>query len=179
MFLVSDKYGNGTTNPYPNVTITCRRRRHGRLDLGRRRPTDVNQRAHRLHQLDRHRERLGARFRALTSRSPWWATVRPSTRIRPAFNIGAPPVPFTPGNLAVFQVDTAANNTTFSIIEVNPATASQAAPVNIVPISATGTNALRESSAGSTGRLALSDDGTLVCFAAFARWQCGYSRRNP
>ncbi|MGH7967696.1 MAG: hemoblobin-interacting domain-containing protein, partial [Limisphaerales bacterium] len=40
--------------------------------------------------------------------------------------------------------------------------------MNIVPISATGTNALRQSSAGSTGRLALSDDGTLVCFAAFA-----------
>jgi hypothetical protein len=41
-------------------------------------------------------------------------------------------------------------------------------PLNIVPISATGTNALRLSSAGSTGRLALSDDGTLVTFAAFA-----------
>ena len=39
--------------------------------------------------------------------------------------------------------------------------------MNIVPISATGTNALRQSSSGSTGRLALSDDGTLVCFAAF------------
>jgi hypothetical protein len=84
------------------------------------------------------------------------------------FDIGRPPVPFTPGNLAVFQVDTVANNTTFSIIEVNPSTASQTTPVNVVPISATGTNALRQSSAGSTGRLALSDDGTLVCFAAFA-----------
>ena len=83
------------------------------------------------------------------------------------FNIGAPPVPFTPGNLAVLQIDTLNNNTTFSIIEVNPSNAGQTAPVNIVPISATGTNALRQSSAGSTGRLALSDDGTLLCFAAF------------
>jgi hypothetical protein len=84
------------------------------------------------------------------------------------FTIGAPPVSFTPGNLAVLQIDTLGNNTTFSIIEVNPSTARQTAPVNIVPISATGTNALRQSSSGSTGRLALSDDGTLVCFAAFA-----------
>jgi hypothetical protein len=40
--------------------------------------------------------------------------------------------------------------------------------VNIVPISATGTNALRMTSAGSAGRLSISDDGTLLCFAGFA-----------
>jgi len=85
-----------------------------------------------------------------------------------SFNIGAPPVPFTRGNLAVLQIDTVANNTTFSMIEVKPSAASQTTPVNIVPISATGSNALRQSSAGSTGRLATSDDGTLLCFAAFA-----------
>ena len=84
------------------------------------------------------------------------------------FNIAAPPVSFTPGNLAVLQIDTLNNNTTFSIIEVKPSAAGQTAPVNVVPISATGTNALRQSSAGSTGRLALSDDGTLLGFAAFA-----------
>ena len=85
-----------------------------------------------------------------------------------AFKIGAAPVPFTPGNLAVFQVDNVGLNTTFSIIEVNPSIARQTAPVNIVPISATGTNALRQSPATATGRLALSDDGTLICFDAFA-----------
>ena len=89
------------------------------------------------------------------------------------FKIGAPPVPFTPGNLAVLQVDTASNNSTFSIIEVNPALSRQAAPVNIVPISAMGSNALRQSSAGATGRLSLSDDGTLICFTAFADGSAG------
>ena len=59
------------------------------------------------------------------------------------------------------------DNTTFSIIELNPSTANQAAPVNVAPISATGTNGLRMSTSGSTGRLALSDDGTLLCFDAF------------
>ena len=68
----------------------------------------------------------------------------------------------------MLQIDTTANNTTFSMIEVKPSAANQTSPVNIVPISATGTNALRQSSSGSTGRLALSDDGSLLCFAAFA-----------
>ena len=85
-----------------------------------------------------------------------------------SFSIGAPPAPFTRGNIAALQIDTVANNTTFSMIEVKPSLAKQTAPVNIVPISATGTNALRMTSAGSAGRLALSDDGTLLCFAGFA-----------
>src|SRR6202012_5186134 len=84
-----------------------------------------------------------------------------------AFNIGAPPVPFTPGNLAVFQIDTLSNNTTFSMIEVKPSTTSQTTPVNIVPISPTTTNALREAPSATTGRLCLSSDGTLLTFAAF------------
>ena len=86
----------------------------------------------------------------------------------PKFAIGVPPVPFTPGNLAVVQIDTLGNNTTFSVLELKPSAAGQTAAVNIVPISATGPNALRLSSSGSTGRLALSDDGTLLGFAAFA-----------
>lgn len=84
-----------------------------------------------------------------------------------SFKIGAPPVPFTRGNIAALQIDTVANNTTFSMIEVKPSVSKQTAPVNIVPISATGTNALRMTSAGSAGRLALSDDGTLLCFDGF------------
>jgi hypothetical protein len=85
-----------------------------------------------------------------------------------AFDIPAPATTgFTRGNLAVLQEDVAAKNSTFSILEVNSTIVSQSSPVNTFPISATGTNAMRESSSGSTGRLADSDDGTLVCFNAF------------
>jgi len=84
------------------------------------------------------------------------------------FTIGAPPARFTAGNLAAIQIDTVANNTTFSVIEIKPSGSKQTAPVNIVPISATGTNALRLTSAGSAGRLSLSDDGTLISFVGFA-----------
>jgi hypothetical protein len=167
VFLVSDKYGNGTTNPYPNVTITAAVGGTGGWTLG----GDVQQPS----------------TNGLIAFTNLSATVNGSSPVSGAyltftvvgygatfntnsatFKIGAPPVPFTAGNLAVFQVDTLANNTTFSVIEVSPSAARQTAPVNIVPISATGTNALRQSVAGSTGRLALSDDGTLVCFGAFA-----------
>jgi hypothetical protein len=167
VFLVSDQYGNGTTNPYPNVTITASVGGGGAWTLGGavQQPSSNGVIA----------------FTNLT------ATLLSSTPITNAyitysvagygaafntnstpFKIGAPPVPFTPGNLAVFQIDTVALNTTFSIIEVNPSTPRQSAPVNIVPISATGTNALRQSPSSATGRLALSDDGTLICFSAFA-----------
>jgi hypothetical protein len=167
VFLVADKYGNGTTNPYANVTISAAVGGAGGWTLG----GDAQQ----------------ASTNGLIAFTNLSATVNGSSPVTGAyltftvvgygatfntnsatFNIGAPPVPFTPGNLAVLQIDTLGNNTTFSIIEVNPSTARQTAPVNVVPVSATGTNALRQSSAGSTGRLALSDDGTLVTFAAFA-----------
>jgi hypothetical protein len=167
VFLVSDKYGNGTTNPYANVTITAAADGTTGWTLG----GDAQQ----------------ASVNGLIAFTNLTATVNSSSPVSGAsltftvvgfgatfntnsatFKIGAPPVPFTPGNLAVFQVDTLGNNTTFSIIEVSPSTAHQTAPVNIVPISATGTNALRQSPAGATGRLALSDDRTIVCFAAFA-----------
>jgi hypothetical protein len=167
VFVVSDKYGNGTTNPYQSVTITAAVGGSGGWTLGGdAQQTSVN---------------------GLIAFTNLTASVNGSSTVSNAsiaftvvgygatfntnsakFNIGAPPVPFTPGNLAVLQIDTTKDNTTFSIIEVNPAAARQAAPVNIVPISATGTNALRQSQSGSTGRLALSDDGTLVVFAAFA-----------
>jgi len=166
-FLISDQYGNGTTNPYANVTITAAVGGAGGWTLG----GDAQQ----------------ASVSGLIAFTNLTATVNGSSPVFGAFltftvvgygapfhtnsatfTIGAPPVSFTPGNLAVLQIDTLANNTTFSIIEVNPSTVRQTAPVNIVPISATGTNALRQSSSGSTGRLALSDDGTLACFAAFA-----------
>ena len=83
-----------------------------------------------------------------------------------SFKIPAPPTAFTPGNLAVMQEDVASKNSTFSILELNPAVASQSSPINTFAISATGANALRQSSAATTGRLAGSQDGSLVCFAA-------------
>jgi hypothetical protein len=84
-----------------------------------------------------------------------------------AFNISAPSTAFTQGNLAVLQEDVDANNSTFSMLELNPSIANQSSPVNTFPITATGTNAMRMSSAATTGRLADSDDGTLVCFSGF------------
>lgn len=93
--------------------------------------------------------------------------VSPSTITSSSFNIPAPATAFTPGNIAVLQEDVASANSTFSIIELSPSIANQSAPVNVFPVPATGTNALRESSAATTGRLAVSEDGTLVAFAAF------------
>ena len=86
-----------------------------------------------------------------------------------ALIIAAPQVhaAFSAGNLAVFSADAAsANNTTFTILELSPAAASQSSPVNSISINGTtGPNALRTSgSATSTGYLADSDDGTLVVF---------------
>lgn len=89
------------------------------------------------------------------------------------FDIPAPATTgFTAGNLAVEQEDLVTANSTFSILELSPTVANQSSPVNIFPVPATGTNALRQSSSGSTGRLADSDDGTLLCFSA---GQCGDS----
>lgn len=84
-----------------------------------------------------------------------------------AFNIPAPYTGgFTTGNLAVEQEDVASDNSTFSILELSPTNSNQSTPVHTYPVPATGTNALRQSSSGSTGTLALSEDGTLLCFTA-------------
>jgi Protein of unknown function (DUF1533) len=83
------------------------------------------------------------------------------------FSIPAPAISgFAPGNLAVEQEDLDNKNSTFSILELSPTIPNQAAPVNIFPVPATQTNGLRQSSSGSTGRLANSQDGTLVLFTA-------------
>lgn len=84
-----------------------------------------------------------------------------------AFSIPAPlPGGFTPGYLVVEQLDQgSANNSTFSILELNPGV-SNSVPVKIFPVPATYTNGLRQSSSASTGDLADSDDGTLLCFSA-------------
>ena len=169
VLLVEDQYGNGTTNPYANVSVTASVGGSGGWTLGGATTQAAVDGLIAFTNLSATVNGSSAVSNALitftvSGYSP--VTVTNSA----AFNIGAPPVPFTPGNLAVLQVDTlggSGDNTTFSIIEVNPSVAGQTSPVNIVPVSATGTNALRESASGSTGRLALSDDGTLLGFAAF------------
>ncbi|MGH7972850.1 MAG: DUF1533 domain-containing protein, partial [Limisphaerales bacterium] len=166
VFLVSDQYGNGATNPYANVSISAAAGGVAGWTLG----GDTNQ----------------ASVNGRVTFTNLTASINGSSAVSNAaitfavtgyppitvtnsslFNIGPPPANFTPGNLAVLQLDQVANNTTFSIIELKPSTAGQATPVNIVPISATGTNALRQVFSGSCGKLSLSDDGTLICFAAF------------
>ncbi len=81
-------------------------------------------------------------------------------------NIPAPATSgFASGDLAVEQEDLVTANSTFSMLDLS-STVSNSAPLNIFPVPATGTNGLRQSSSGSAGRLADSDDGTLVCFSA-------------
>ena len=82
------------------------------------------------------------------------------------FNLLPPPTAFTAGNIVVEQEDLITKNSTFSMLELNPTNSNQTAPVNIFAVPATGTNALRQSSSGSCGRLALSDDQTLLCFSS-------------
>jgi len=80
---------------------------------------------------------------------------------------GANATNFTVGDLAVFSADAVTNNTTFSILEINPALTSQTTSVQSIAISGTGTNALRTSgSATSTGYLTRTDDGMLLTFDA-------------
>jgi len=86
------------------------------------------------------------------------------------FNISAPPTAFTAGNLAVLQADSGASqNSTITILELNNSTANQSSAVNTIPINATGANPFRTSgSAGTTGGLANSSDGSLLAFTGEA-----------
>ncbi len=163
---ITDQFGNGTTNPFANVSVSAAVGGTGAWTLG------------------------GATSQSsvggFINFSNLTATVNGSSAVSGAFiaftvtgfnstfttnstnfTIGAPPVAFTPGNIALLQIDTLSNNTTFSIAEVKSSVGKQTTPVNIVPITATGTNALRMTTAGTAGRLSTSDDGTLVVFNAF------------
>jgi uncharacterized repeat protein (TIGR01451 family) len=72
--------------------------------------------------------------------------------------------PFTPGNLAVLQMDETDNNSPGTVVELNTTTAGQT-PSNTVSIPGAGASAIRFSaSATSTGYVANSNDGTLLCF---------------
>ena len=170
---VTDQYGNGTTNPYASFTVTASVSNSAAWTLG---GSTVQQTVNGFcvftdltATVTGSSAVTGAAINFTVTGYTNSATLGTTTNFySTSFNIGAPPVSFTPGNLAAIQIDTLGNNTTFSIIELRPSAAGQTKPVNLVPISATGTNALRLSSSGSCGHLALSDDGTFLCFAAFA-----------
>ena len=172
VFIVTDQYGNGTTNPYVSMVVTATvSNSPATWTLG------------------------GSTVQAIYNGSCTFtdltATVIGTTAVSNAaimftvtgytnsanhttttninstsFVIGAPPSQFTQGNLAAIQVDTTGANSTFSMIEIKPSAAGQTKPVNINPITATGTNALRMGGGGA-GHLALSDDGTFLVFGAF------------
>ncbi len=76
------------------------------------------------------------------------------------------PAAFTPGDIAVLQLASTSNNTTGSILELNPATANQS-PVQTISIASTGTNPLRFSDSGTSSFLSDSNDGTQLVFAAY------------
>ena len=78
------------------------------------------------------------------------------------------PTAFTPGDIAVVDLAVAGSkNTTASILELNPTTANQTSPVQIISIASTGTDAMRFSDSGTSSFLSLTNDGTLLTFAAY------------
>jgi hypothetical protein len=165
---IEDQYGNGTTNPYPNVAITATAGGSGGWTLG---GSNVVAAAGGVANFTNLSASVNGST-AVTGAAITFTTsgfgASPYVTNSVAFNIGAPPTPYTPGNLAVIQLDQVQLNSTFNIIEINPSKLNQTTPVNIVPISASnGTNSMRGSKSGSTGRLSLSDDGTLLCFVGF------------
>ncbi len=165
VLLIADQYANGTTNPYANVIVTANANNSSWFLGGSTIQAAVNGIATFTNLTATATNGTGTISNSITFSIAGYAPL--SVTNSSSFNIGAAPAIFTQGNLAVLQLDTTANNTTFSLIEVKPSLVGQTAPVNIVPIQATGTNALRLTSSGSCGKLSLSDDGTLLCFAAF------------
>jgi hypothetical protein len=169
---LTDQYNNGTTNPYAGFTVTATVSNSAAWTLG---GSTVQQTVNGYCVFTDLTATVtgpsavtGAAIQFSITGYTNSATHLTTTNFySTSFNIGAPPMPFTPGNLAAIQIDTLGNNTTFSIIELRPSSMGQTNPINIVPISATGTNALRLSSSGSCGHLALSDDGTFLVFDAF------------
>ena len=164
-FTVTDKYGNGTTNPYASMVVTASvSNSPATWTLGGSTVQPILNGSCTFTDLTA--TVLGtsaisnAAIHFAISGGPISATNSTS------FKIGAPPHLFTQGNLAAIQIDTTAANSTFSVIEIKPSAAGQTIPVNINPITATGPNALRMGGGGA-GHLALSDDGTFLVFGAF------------
>ncbi len=168
---ITDQYGNGTAAaPNTNVTVTAAVGGSGQWTLG----GSTNQAATNgfvnftnLTATVNGSSAVSGAFITFTVNG-FGGAGHVNTTNSSTFSIGAPPAVFTRGNLAVIQIDSVSNNTTFSMIEIKPSGNKQTVPANIIPISATGTNAQRLTSAGSAGRLSLSDDGTLISFVGFS-----------
>ncbi len=79
--------------------------------------------------------------------------------------MAAPAASFTAGNLAV-ESQATSTSTAITIFELSPATANQTA-VNSFVVPITGTTALRQTDAGTSGLLSESSDGTLLCFTGY------------
>lgn len=164
---ITDRYGNGTTNPYANVSVAASVSNSVAWTLGgATNQTSVNGVVAFTNLSATVAGSSAVSGAAITFTVTGYAPLSVTNSV--TFTIAARPAKFTRGNLAVLQLDTVANNTTFSVIEIKPSAAGQTTPVATTPISATGTNALRLSSAGSCSKLTLSDDGTLVSFVGFA-----------
>jgi Protein of unknown function (DUF1533) len=164
--VIADQYGNGSTNPYSNISVTATvSNSPATWTLGGA-TTAVGVNGY-VYFTNLSATLIGSSSitNALITFTVTGGPIAVTNST--AFTIGVAPVSFTPGNLAVLQGDTTANNSTFSIIEIKPSAAGQTKPVNIVPISATGSNALRFANSGSAGKLALGDNGKFLCFAAY------------
>jgi hypothetical protein len=166
VFTVTDQYGNGTTNPYASMVVTATVSNSPATWIlsgstvqpivnGSCTFTDLTATVIGTSAIS------NAVIHFAISGGPITATNSAS------FVIGAPPSQFTQGNLAAIQVDATGGNSTFSVIEIQPSAAGQTKPVNLNPITATGTNALRLTASGGAGHMALSDDGTFLVFGAF------------
>ena len=165
---IEDQYGNGTTNPSPNVTFTASVGGSSGWSLGGATAQAIVNGVANFTNLSATVNGSTAVPGAVITFTTSGFGVSPFVTNSLSFDIGAPATPYTPGNLAVIQLDSVELNSTFNIIEIDPSKDNQTSPVNTVPISASnGTNSMRSSKSGSTGRLSLSDDGTLLCFVGF------------
>jgi hypothetical protein len=173
VFTVTDQYGNGTTNPYASMVVTATvNNSPATWTLGGSTVQPIYNGSCTFTDLTATVIGTTAVSNAVIDFTVTGftnsATRGTTTNILSgSFVIGAPPSEFTQGNLAAIQVDSTAANSTFSVIEVKPSAAGQTKPVNINPVTATGTNALRMTTSSGAGHLALSDDGTFLVFGAF------------
>ncbi len=104
-------------------------------------------------------------FSSLTSKNPTPQVATPlAAALFLTLTFSASGAPFTAGNLAVLQAAASANNTTFSVVEINSTSGGSVQSLAID--GATLPGALRFSgSATSTGYLTTSQDGSLLAFA--------------
>jgi hypothetical protein len=166
VFTVTDKYGNGTTNPYASMVVTATvSNSPATWILGGSTVQPIINGSCTFTDLTATVIGTSAVSNAVIHFAIANGII--SATNSSSFVIGASPTQFTQGNLAVLQVDTTAANSTFSILEVKPSALGQTVAVNVNPITATGTNALRMTSSGGAGHMALSDDGTFLVYGAF------------